>query len=125
MPRTRVHNLNVSLDGYAAGEHVTFDKPIGEAGALFAHFDGRVIHGVDLVEDPITLDRALTSLWSQGIGAEIMGRRKFPVRSRVRGLTTDGEDGGAMSHRSGHRSSCCRTTRARPSSSTTGPASAS
>jgi hypothetical protein len=25
MPRTRVHNMNVSLDGYAAGEDVTFD----------------------------------------------------------------------------------------------------
>jgi dihydrofolate reductase len=77
MSRTRVHNLNVSLDGFAAGEHVTFDEPIGGAGQLFGSFDGRVIHGVDQVEDPITLDRALTSLWGQGIGAEIMGRRKF------------------------------------------------
>jgi dihydrofolate reductase len=77
MPRTRVHNLNVSLDGYAAGEYVSFDQPIGEAGQLFGWFDGRVIHGVDLVDDAVTLDRALTSLWGQGIGAEIMGRRKF------------------------------------------------
>ena len=29
MPRTRVHNMYISLDGYAAGEHVTFDAPIG------------------------------------------------------------------------------------------------
>jgi dihydrofolate reductase len=77
MHHTRVHSLNVSLDGYAAGEHVTFDEPIGEAGQLFGWFDGRVIHGVDEVDDPVTLDRALTSLWGQGIGAEIMGRRKF------------------------------------------------
>jgi dihydrofolate reductase len=77
MPRTRVHNLNVSLDGYAAGEQVTFDEPIGGAGQLFGWFDGRVIHGVDQVDVPVTLDRALTSLWGQGIGAEIMGRRKF------------------------------------------------
>jgi dihydrofolate reductase len=77
MPRTRVHNLNVSLDGYAAGEQVTFDEPIGGAGQLFGWFDGRAIHGVDQVDDPVTLDRALTSLWGQGIGAEIMGRRKF------------------------------------------------
>jgi dihydrofolate reductase len=77
MPRTRVHNLNVSLDGYAAGEYVTFEQPIGDAGQLFAQFDGRVIHGIDLVAEPVTLDRALTSLWGQGIGAEIMGRRKF------------------------------------------------
>lgn len=77
MARTRVHNLNVSLDGFAAGEHVTFDAPIGGAERLFAWFDGRVIHGVDHADAPITLDRALTSMWSQGIGAEIMGRRKF------------------------------------------------
>ncbi len=77
MPRTRVHNLNVSLDGYAAGDHVSFDHPIGDAGQLFEQFDGRVIHGVDKVQEPITVDRALTSMWSQGIGAEIMGRRKF------------------------------------------------
>ena len=77
MPRTRVHNLNVSLDGYAAGDHVSFDHPIGGAEQLFSQFDGRAIHGVDKVPDPITVDRALTSMWSQGIGAEIMGRRKF------------------------------------------------
>ena len=77
MPRTRVHNLNISLDGYAAGDHVTFDAPIGGAERLFGWFDGRAIHGVDQVDAPFTLDHALTSLWSQGIGAEIMGRRKF------------------------------------------------
>ena len=77
MPRARVHNLNVSLDGYAAGEEVTLDAPIGGAERLFGRFDGRVIHGIDQVDEPVTLDRALTTLWSQGIGAEIMGRRKF------------------------------------------------
>ena len=77
MSRTRVHNLNVSLDGYAAGEHVTFDEPIGGAGRLFSGFDGRVIHGVDGSMTRSPLDRALTSLWRQGIGAEVMGRRKF------------------------------------------------
>ena len=79
MPRTRVHNLFVSLDGYAAGEDVTLDAPIGGAAALFGWFDGRVIYGVDRVDAPVTVDRALYSMWSQGIGAEIMGRRKFHV----------------------------------------------
>jgi dihydrofolate reductase len=77
MTRTRVHNLFVSLDGYAAGEDVTFDAPIGGAVDLFRWFDGRVIHGVDQVPDPVTVDRALYSMWGQGVGAEIMGRRKF------------------------------------------------
>ncbi|MDA3631291.1 dihydrofolate reductase family protein [Saccharopolyspora sp. WRP15-2] len=77
MARTRVHNFFVSLDGYSAGETITLDKPIGGAERLFQHFDGRVIEGVHAVDDPITLDRALTSTWGQGIGAEIMGRGKF------------------------------------------------
>lgn len=77
MPRTRVHNLFVSSDGYAAGEEVTLEKPIGDADVLFSRFDGRVIYGVHGTSAPITADRALFSLWGQGIGAEIMGRRKF------------------------------------------------
>ncbi|GAA4963451.1 dihydrofolate reductase family protein [Pseudonocardia tropica] len=77
MPRTRVHNLFISLDGYAAGDHVSLDAPIGAAGGLFAGFDGRFIHGIGGVDAPVTLDHALTSTWAQGIGAEIMGRRKF------------------------------------------------
>lgn len=77
MPRTRVHNLNISLDGYAAGEHVTVDAPIGGAERLFAGFDGRFIDGIDKADAAVTLDRALTSMWGQGVGAEIMGRRKF------------------------------------------------
>ena len=76
MPRTRVHNMNISRDGYAAGEYVTLDAPIGDAHQLFSSFDGRFIHGIT-VDAPVTLDRALTSMWGQGIGAEIMGRRKF------------------------------------------------
>lgn len=81
MSRVRVHNLFVSLDGVACGTHVTAEKPIGDAGALFAGFDGSMIHGLDGVDAPITLDRALTTLWGQGIGVEIMGRRKFGPQS--------------------------------------------
>ena len=77
MSRTRVHNLMVSLDGYAAGEYVTLQEPIGGAARLFQWFDGRVIDGIDRITDPVTLDRGLISMWGQGIGAEIMGRRKF------------------------------------------------
>lgn len=81
MFRTRVHNLLVSTDGYAAGDYVTFEKPIGDAGALFRSFDGRVIHGIQGVDDPVTVDRGMFSMWGQGIGAEIMGRRKFGPQS--------------------------------------------
>jgi dihydrofolate reductase len=77
MAKACVNNLFVSLDGFAAGEFVTFDQPIGEAQALFSYFDGRGIEGVDKVDAPITADRALFAMWGQGIGAEIMGRKKF------------------------------------------------
>lgn len=81
MSLTRVHNLNISLDGFAAGEHVSLDAPIGGAEQLFARFDGRVIHGIHHADGPFTVDRALTATWSQGVGAEIMGRRKFGPQS--------------------------------------------
>lgn len=77
MSRTRVHNLMVSADGFAAGDDVTFEHPIGGAEVIFSKFDGRVIHGVQGVDGPVTVDQALFSMWGQGIGAEIMGRRKF------------------------------------------------
>lgn len=77
MPHTRVHNLFVSTDGFAAGDQVTLEHPIGGAEALFSRFDGRVIHGIQDIDDPVTVDRALFSMWGQGVGAEIMGRRKF------------------------------------------------
>ena len=53
------------------------EEPIGGAARLFQWFDGRVIDGIDRIAEPVTLDRALISMWGQGIGAEIMGRRKF------------------------------------------------
>ena len=68
MPRTRVHNMNISLDGYAAGGHVTFDAPIGGAERLFKWFDGRVIHGVDKADAPVTLDRAGTGICARRFG---------------------------------------------------------
>lgn len=77
MAKACVNNLFVSLDGFAAGEFVSFDQPIGEAQALFSFFDGRGIEGVDKVDAPVTADRALFAMWGQGIGAEIMGRKKF------------------------------------------------
>lgn len=76
MNQVRVHNLFVSLDGYAAGDHITLEHPIGNAHELFGGFDGRFIHGLGS-DAPLTLDRALTTLWGQRIGAEIMGRGKF------------------------------------------------
>ena len=77
MSRARVHNLLVSADGFAAGHHITRETPFGGAEALVPFFDGRVIHGIGGFTEPVTADHAFFSMWGQGIGAEIMGRRKF------------------------------------------------
>lgn len=81
MVRARVHSLFVSSDGYAAGDHMTLEKPIGGAEAFFGKFDGRVFHGINGIDDPFTVDRAMFSMWGQGVGAENMGRRKFGPQS--------------------------------------------
>jgi dihydrofolate reductase len=75
-----VHNLGVSLDGYATGEGQSLDAPFGHAGTrlmewFFAtesfirmHGEGSGARGVE---------NALAAQWGPGIGAEIMGRNKF------------------------------------------------
>ncbi len=76
MPRLRVHNLSVSLDGYAAGPDQSPRDPLGIGGEqlhewIFAA-DGAPAHPVDA---------AVVARSEDGIGATIMGRRMFgPVR---------------------------------------------
>ena len=124
MSRTRVHNMLVSLDGFAAGEYVTMEEPIGGAARLFQWFDGRVIDGIDRIADPVTLDRALISMWGQGVGAEIMGRRKFGPQ--VGEWPDDGWRGWWGDEPPfGHRSSSSATIRIPRSSFPTEPSSTS
>jgi dihydrofolate reductase len=81
MSATRVHNLSVSLDGFATGEGQSLESPFGHAGqrlhrwffptATFAAMTGGEA-------DPATADDdAFASRWGEGIGAEIMGANKF------------------------------------------------
>ena len=75
-----MHNLGVSLDGYATGENQSLEAPFGHAGTRLMewffetetfqrmHGEGSGTRGVD---------DALASQWGVGIGAEIMGRNKF------------------------------------------------
>jgi hypothetical protein len=76
----RVHNFNVSRDGYAAGEGQSLERPFGQADptAMFSwtgataswptRTDPRGSRGLDdyLVRD-----------FHRNVGAEIMGRNKF------------------------------------------------
>lgn len=85
MTRLRVHNLAVSIDGFATGEGQSFETPFGHAGdrlmrwffptrafvEMSGHEDEAVGQGTRGVDD------AFAAATNVGIGAEIMGRRKF------------------------------------------------
>ena len=80
MSRVRVHNLSVSLDGFATGEGQSLEAPFGHAGGrLMEWFVGtRTFHEMLGTPGGITgADDAFASNWGPGIGAEIMGRNKF------------------------------------------------
>lgn len=78
MAKLRVHAFSVSLDGFGTGEDLTDDEPFGHAGMrlhewMFAALDG--------APTATPVDAELVARAWDGIGAEIMGRRKFHVGS--------------------------------------------
>jgi dihydrofolate reductase len=79
MSKVRIHNIVVSLDGYAAGEGPTFDAPFGHCQDLLNSWfvRARIWRGTQAAASAITADEAIADRWGQGIGAEIMGRGKF------------------------------------------------
>lgn len=84
MPRLRVHNFSVSLDGYAAGPGQDLDHPLGVGGErlhtwAFQTRSGRQMIGVDGGDEG--LDDTFIKAGETGIGATIMGRNMFgPIR---------------------------------------------
>jgi dihydrofolate reductase len=84
MPKLRVHNFSVSLDGYAAGPDQSLDNPLGVGGRrlhewAFATRTYRQMFGADDGNDD--LDEEFAAQGDVGIGATIMGRNMFgPVR---------------------------------------------
>src|SRR5947209_14740192 len=84
MPKLRVHNFAVSLDGYAAGPDQRVDNPLGVGGTrlhewIFATRFGRRMEGLDGGDEG--LDNAVLERGDAGIGATIIGRNMFrPIR---------------------------------------------
>ena len=84
MPKLRVHNLAVSLDGYAAGPDQSIDNPLGEGGEalhewVFATRFGRRMLGQEGGDEGVDDDFLTQGV--EGVGATIMGRNMFgPVR---------------------------------------------
>ena len=85
MPRLRVHNLAISLDGFAAGENPSFERPFGHADDRLMRwffptrtFVGMTGHDAEAIGRGTTgIDDAFAAATAPGIGAEIMGRGKF------------------------------------------------
>jgi dihydrofolate reductase len=76
MSKTRVHNLSISLDGFATGEPQSLEAPFGHAGER--------LHGWmfatrfwDESNGAAGADNAFAERHTPGIGAEIMGANKF------------------------------------------------
>lgn len=84
MPKLRVHNFAVSLDGYAAGPDQSLDNPLGVGGDglhewAFATRTFRQMQGVDGGSESV--DEEFAAHGDLGIGATIMGRNMFgPIR---------------------------------------------
>lgn len=75
MSRTRVHNLSISLDGFATGEPQTLETPFGHAGQRLHRWMMATRFWDENGSDGI--DNAFAQRHSEGIGAEIMGAHKF------------------------------------------------
>ncbi|WP_432172382.1 dihydrofolate reductase family protein [Streptomyces sp. Tue6028] len=75
MPKLRVHNITVSLDGYAAGPRQSLEHPLGE-GVEEMH-DWMFAAMRDLADGKTGLDVDFVARSEENIGATIMGRNMF------------------------------------------------
>lgn len=89
VPKLRVHNISISLDGYAAGPAQDLEHPIGVNGELLHEWalatrTFRRMLGIDAGDmNPrdAGLDDGFAASGDFGVGATIMGRNMFgPIR---------------------------------------------
>ena len=84
MPKLRVHNFAISLDGYAAGPNQSLDNPLGLGGNglhewVFQTRAGNHMLGTEGGDEG--LDDEFVAQGDRGIGATVMGRNMFgPIR---------------------------------------------
>ncbi|HZC14044.1 MAG TPA: hypothetical protein VE270_08495, partial [Thermoleophilaceae bacterium] len=75
MTRTRIHNLSISLDGFATGEGQSADTPMGHAGRRLAEWLFATRFGASILGrkgGTAGVDDAFAQQHEPGIGAEIM-----------------------------------------------------
>ena len=79
MSLVRVHNFSISLDGFGTGEGQSLETPFGHAAQLMDWMKATKFAS-DMFGTPggsTGVDNAFAERHGPGIGAEIMGRRKF------------------------------------------------
>ncbi len=84
MPRVRVHNFAMSLDGYVAGPDQDVDHPLGVNGPRLHEWMWTTAYGRNMIGEAggeTGIDNAWISQREQGVGATIMGRNMYgPIR---------------------------------------------
>jgi dihydrofolate reductase len=80
MPKVRVHNFSLSLDGYGAGPNQSLEEPLGVGGEalhewIVATRSWRAMQGMEGGE--VTSDDRFVAPGDEVIGATIMGRNMF------------------------------------------------
>jgi hypothetical protein len=84
MPKLRVHNLSMSLDGYGAGPDQSIDHPLGVGGNRLHTWAFKTRAGRQMLGQSggdVGLDNDFWTQGNAGIGATIMGRNMFgPIR---------------------------------------------
>jgi dihydrofolate reductase len=84
MPKLRVHNFAVSLDGYAAGRHQSLENPLGVGGEQLHEWMFQTEAGKRMIGESggsTGPDNDFLLAGERGIGATIMGRNMFaPAR---------------------------------------------
>jgi dihydrofolate reductase len=84
MPKLRVHNFSISLDGYGAGPDQSVDNPLGVGGEQLHEWAFKTRGGRQMLGQPGGDEGVDNDFWvhgDEGIGATVMGRNMFgPVR---------------------------------------------
>ena len=91
VPKLRVHNFSVSLDGYSAGPDQSLENPLGAGGEQLHNWliQTRTFHQIfDEEGGDEGIDDRFAAAGEVGVGATIMGRNMF---GPIRGDWTDDE----------------------------------
>lgn len=84
MPKLRVHNISVSIDGYAAGSDQDLEHPLGVGGKQLHEWVFKTRYGRRMIGEEggdEGLDDEVLARGDVGVGATVMGRNMFgPIR---------------------------------------------